>query len=96
MQKVIPERKTYSTSEHFFNNLKNSKIVFNNGDNISVLHQIPSPLLPQVSVNGVQRAITIMDLGKLLLQASRDGNISKVRDLIGRGAPFTTDWVSGT
>uniref|UniRef100_A0A182T6S2 ANK_REP_REGION domain-containing protein n=1 Tax=Anopheles maculatus TaxID=74869 RepID=A0A182T6S2_9DIPT len=35
----------------------------------------------------------ITDLGKALLQAARTGNTPKVLDLMGRGAPFTADWV---
>lgn len=37
--------------------------------------------------------VSIMDLGKMLLHCSREGETSKVRELMSRGAPFTTDWV---
>lgn len=38
--------------------------------------------------------ISVMDLGKLLLQYAKDGDTAKVHELMSRGAPFTTDWVS--
>lgn len=37
--------------------------------------------------------IPVMELGKRLLQCSRDGNTEAVRELMGKGAPFSTDWV---
>lgn len=40
-----------------------------------------------------QVPVSVMDLGKMLLHCSREGETSKVRELLGRGAPFTTDWV---
>lgn len=38
--------------------------------------------------------ISVMDLGKMLLQYAKDGDTAKVHELMTRGAPFTTDWVS--
>lgn len=37
--------------------------------------------------------LSIMDLGKQLLESAREGQTNKVHDLMCRGAPFTTDWV---
>lgn len=34
-----------------------------------------------------------MDLGRLLLEAAKDGNTKKVYELMAKGAPFTTDVV---
>ncbi len=39
------------------------------------------------------QAISLVDLGKRLLDASKNGDVDEVRNLIGGGAPFTTDWV---
>lgn len=52
------------------------------GNVINVLNQ---PKAPQPS---------IMDLGKQLLESAREGQTKRVHDLMCRGAPFTTDWVS--
>lgn len=51
------------------------------GSVINVLNQPKTP------------TISIMDLGKQLLECAKDGQTSKVHDLMCRGAPFTTDWV---
>lgn len=51
------------------------------GNVINVLNQPKTPTL------------SIMDLGKQLLESAREGHTSKVHDLMCRGAPFTTDWV---
>lgn len=37
--------------------------------------------------------VSIMDLGKMLLQCAKEGDTPKVHELMSRGAPFTTDWV---
>ncbi len=36
---------------------------------------------------------SVVELGKQLLLASRDGNADEIRTLVGKGAPFTTDWL---
>lgn len=36
---------------------------------------------------------SVMDLGRLLLEAAKDGNTKKVYELMAKGAPFTTDVV---
>lgn len=38
--------------------------------------------------------VSIMDYGKMLLQFAKEGETKKVHELMSRGAPFTTDWVS--
>lgn len=37
--------------------------------------------------------MSLVDLGKRLLEAARQGEDDKVRKLMASGAPFTTDWV---
>lgn len=39
------------------------------------------------------QTLSIMDLGKQLLECAKEGQAAKVHDLMCRGAPFTTDWV---
>lgn len=51
------------------------------GNVINVLNQPKAP------------ALSIMDLGKQLLESARIGQTNKVHDLVCRGAPMTTDWV---
>lgn len=41
-----------------------------------------------------QDALSIVELGKQLLLSAKNGDKESVRDLMCRGAPFTTDWVS--
>lgn len=38
--------------------------------------------------------VSIMDMGKQLLEAAANDEPSKVHELMCRGAPFTTDWVN--
>lgn len=38
--------------------------------------------------------MSLVDLGKRLLEAARKGQDDEVRSLMANGAPFTTDWVS--
>lgn len=40
--------------------------------------------------------VSIMDLGKQLLEAAGNGQSNKVHELMCRGAPFTTDWVNNS
>lgn len=37
--------------------------------------------------------MSLVDLGKRLLEAARKGQDDEVRNLMANGAPFTTDWV---
>jgi GA-binding protein transcription factor beta len=51
----------------------------------------------QVGNQGAKTAgrscLSPVELGKRLLVYSRDGDTEEVKNLISRGAPFTTDWV---
>ncbi len=38
--------------------------------------------------------MSLVDLGKKLLEAAKMGHDEEVRILMSNGAPFTTDWVS--
>lgn len=40
--------------------------------------------------------MSLVDLGKKLLEAARAGQDDEVRILMANGAPFTTDWVMTT
>lgn len=40
--------------------------------------------------------VSIMDLGRLLLDAAKEGNTKRVYELMLKGAPFTTDWLGTT
>lgn len=40
--------------------------------------------------------MSLVDLGKKLLEAARAGQDDEVRILMANGAPFTTDWVMKT
>lgn len=48
-------------------------------------------LMDNSNANGTNQ--NMMDLGKQLLDACRDGNTSEVKSLMQSGAPFTTDWL---
>lgn len=37
--------------------------------------------------------LTITELGKQLLKAATDGNVEEIRLLLGKGAPFSADWL---
>ncbi len=39
-------------------------------------------------------SMSLVDLGKRLLEAAKQGLTDEVRTLMSNGAPFTTDWVS--
>lgn len=39
------------------------------------------------------QAVSIVELGKKLLKAAREGDAVQVRELMSKGAPFTTDWL---
>lgn len=43
-------------------------------------------------INGPE--VGVMELGKRLLLAAKEGNTETVRNLMKGGAPFATDWVS--
>jgi len=39
------------------------------------------------------QSMSLVDLGKQLLEAAKLGSTEQVRYLMSNGAPFTTDWV---
>ncbi|KAK4473799.1 hypothetical protein MN116_003134 [Schistosoma mekongi] len=41
----------------------------------------------------VSQAFSLVDLGKRLLDAAKNGDVEEVKNLISNGAPFTTDWL---
>lgn len=47
---------------------------------------LPLQLVPQTS-------LSLVDLGKQLLESARNGETEEVRQLMTSGAPFTTDWL---
>ena len=53
-----------------------------------IIQNNDSPMLSNVS-----QQINIPDLGKRLINASRNGDVEEVRNLLNGGAPFATDWV---
>ncbi|XP_016839081.1 GA-binding protein subunit beta-2 [Nasonia vitripennis] len=57
---------------------------------------IPVEILP-CDVTGARNrgadALSIVELGKQLLHSAKNGDTDMVRDLMCRGAPFTTDWL---
>ncbi|CAG2062017.1 unnamed protein product, partial [Timema podura] len=38
-------------------------------------------------------SVSLVELGKKLLMGAKDGDTEQVRNLMGKGAPFTTDWL---
>lgn len=52
-------------------------------------------IIPSVKADKAEtkHSMSVMDLGKLLLQFCKDGDTAKVHELMCRGAPFSTDWV---
>ena len=57
---------------------------------------IPVEILPcdVTPRHRVADALSIVELGKQLLHSAKNGDTEMVRDLMCRGAPFTTDWVN--
>ncbi|XP_052899587.1 inversin-B [Anopheles moucheti] len=75
-------------TEKIFDNLGVDMITSNDSE------ESMEKLTGSIGSNKYQSVIT--DLGKALLQAARTGNTPKVLDLMGRGAPFTADWLGTT
>lgn len=44
-------------------------------------------------MQSIKPPVSVMDLGKMLLHCAKDGDTTKVHELMSRGAPFSTDWV---
>lgn len=65
-------------------------------DNFDTTLMVPVEFVPSDDL--VQRRVadptSIVELGKQLLICAGSGDTEMVRDLMCRGAPFTTDWVS--
>ncbi|KAJ1527651.1 hypothetical protein ONE63_007613 [Megalurothrips usitatus] len=65
------------------------------------LFQIPTSPIPllaghtivDVTASRSAQTVAVVELGKQLLLAAKDGQVDMVRDLMSRGAPFTTDWL---
>uniref|UniRef100_A0A1B0CL24 Uncharacterized protein n=1 Tax=Lutzomyia longipalpis TaxID=7200 RepID=A0A1B0CL24_LUTLO len=49
-------------------------------------------MLP-VGEDATKPVFTVMDLGKMLLLSAKEGNTPQVRELMTKGAPFSTDWL---
>ncbi|XP_036337184.1 ankyrin repeat domain-containing protein 18A-like isoform X1 [Rhagoletis pomonella] len=45
------------------------------------------------TLNTFSAPTTVVDLGKQLLHYSRDGDLKGVKNMLSRGAPFTSDWL---
>jgi len=48
---------------------------------------------PTQIIGGPQTPSIMVELGKALLKSAEDGDTSEVKNLIGRGAPMTADWL---
>lgn len=44
--------------------------------------------------NRQNQSVPLVELGKQLLLSAKQGDVNNVRLLMGKGAPFTTDWVT--
>ena len=57
--------------------------------------QLMFPIRQNIGMNSAQSNsnVNLVDLGKKLLEASRNGDTEEVRSLMQSGAPFTTDWL---
>ena len=56
---------------------------------------IPLPHNDPRLFSHVSQAFSLVDLGKRLLDAAKNGDVEEVKNLMNNGAPFTTDWVCG-
>ncbi|KAJ8674844.1 hypothetical protein QAD02_010630 [Eretmocerus hayati] len=57
---------------------------------------IPVEILPSevpTKATKTSDALSVVELGKQLLQSAKNGDTNLVRDLMCKGAPFTTDWL---
>lgn len=54
---------------------------------------IPIPHNDPRLFSHVSHAFSLVDLGKRLLDAAKNGDVEEVKSLMNNGAPFTTDWV---
>lgn len=58
------------------------------------MHLLISQTVVSCDANVHVCQMSLVDLGKRLLEAARKGQDDEVRNLMANGAPFTTDWVS--
>ena len=60
-----------------------------------VLPPLDREIVIQESKSGPRNLhrMSLVDLGKRLLEAAKRGETDEVRTLMSNGAPFTTDWV---
>ncbi|THD19715.1 GA-binding protein transcription factor beta [Fasciola hepatica] len=54
---------------------------------------IPIPHNDPRLFSHVSHAFSLVDLGKRLLDAAKNGDVEEVKSLMNNGAPFTTDWL---
>ncbi|TGZ74896.1 hypothetical protein CRM22_000690 [Opisthorchis felineus] len=54
---------------------------------------IPVPQNDPRLFSNVSHAFSLVDLGKRLLEAAKNGDVEEVKNLMSSGAPFTTDWL---
>ncbi|KAF8568278.1 hypothetical protein P879_04996 [Paragonimus westermani] len=54
---------------------------------------IPLPHNDPRLFSHVSHAFSLVDLGKRLLDAAKNGDVEEVKSLMNSGAPFTTDWL---
>lgn len=78
-----------------------SRILMNTNLSIAIKHCISLSLSLTVIVASTTVSsalppvpLSLVDLGKRLLDASKRGDTYEIRTLMSSGAPFTTDWVS--
>jgi len=60
---------------------------------VSVVQTVPTVTNVVTTSNLSTTTLSLVDLGKRLLDASKRGDASEIRNLMSSGAPFTTDWV---
>lgn len=66
-------------------------------DNFDTTLVVPVEFVPSEEIvpkSRVADPTSIVELGKQLLICAQNGDTDMVRDLMCRGAPFTTDWVT--
>ncbi|CAL8094783.1 unnamed protein product [Calicophoron daubneyi] len=54
---------------------------------------VPLPHNDPRLFSNVSHAFSLVDLGKRLLDAAKNGDVEEVKNLMNNGAPFTTDWL---
>jgi len=83
-----------SLSEYF---RKKGRLEFQEGPSGGVFIEVPgvsqSLVQPQRVFGLDENQASLVELGKQLLAAARDGDTEGVRGLMARGAPFTADWL---